>query len=120
MAGTLIAPIVGEGLGNSAYLVDLASTPTLGPLTPARSARCRTRAGRPSGYARCPQHRARRAHRPGSPGGGGARRCHVGTGERAAIAASELERAGYTAVTVLSGGPSEWADATGLALESTA
>jgi len=43
-----------------------------------------------------------------------------GHGERAATAASLLERAGHTAVAVLPGGPPEWADATGLALESTA
>ena len=43
-----------------------------------------------------------------------------GHGERAATAASLLERAGHTAVAVLPGGPPEWADATGLALESSA
>ena len=43
-----------------------------------------------------------------------------GHGERAATAASLLERAGHTAVAVLPGGPPEWADATGRALESTA
>jgi hydroxyacylglutathione hydrolase len=43
-----------------------------------------------------------------------------GHGERAVTAASLLERAGHTAVAVLPGGPPEWADATGLALESTA
>jgi hydroxyacylglutathione hydrolase len=43
-----------------------------------------------------------------------------GHGERAATAASVLERAGHTAVAVLPGGPPEWADATGRALESTA
>ena len=43
-----------------------------------------------------------------------------GHGERAATAASMLERAGHTAVAVLPGGPPDWADATGLALESTA
>jgi len=43
-----------------------------------------------------------------------------GHGERAATAASVLERAGHTAVTVLPGGPPEWAAATGLALESGA
>ena len=40
-----------------------------------------------------------------------------GHGERAATAASVLERAGHTAVAVLPGGPQGWADATGLALE---
>jgi hydroxyacylglutathione hydrolase len=40
-----------------------------------------------------------------------------GHGERAATAASVLERAGHTGVAVLPGGPPEWADATGLALE---
>jgi hydroxyacylglutathione hydrolase len=39
-----------------------------------------------------------------------------GHGERAATAASVLERAGHTAVAVLPGGPPDWADATGLAL----
>jgi hydroxyacylglutathione hydrolase len=43
-----------------------------------------------------------------------------GHGERATTAASVLERAGHTAVAVLTGGPPDWADATGLALESTA
>jgi len=43
-----------------------------------------------------------------------------GHGERAATAASLLERGGHTAVAVLTGGPPDWADATGLALESTA
>ena len=43
-----------------------------------------------------------------------------GHGERAVTAASLLERAGHGAVAVLTGGPPEWADATGLALESTA
>jgi hydroxyacylglutathione hydrolase len=38
-------------------------------------------------------------------------------GERAATAASMLERAGHTAVAVLPGGPPDWADATGLTLE---
>jgi rhodanese-related sulfurtransferase/glyoxylase-like metal-dependent hydrolase (beta-lactamase superfamily II) len=40
-----------------------------------------------------------------------------GHGERAASAASLLERVGHTAVAVLAGGPPDWADATGLALE---
>jgi hydroxyacylglutathione hydrolase len=39
-----------------------------------------------------------------------------GHGERAATAASVLERAGHTAVAVLTGGPPDWADATGQAL----
>ena len=43
-----------------------------------------------------------------------------GHGERAATAASVLERAGHTAVAILPGGPPDWADTTGLALESTA
>jgi rhodanese-related sulfurtransferase/glyoxylase-like metal-dependent hydrolase (beta-lactamase superfamily II) len=43
-----------------------------------------------------------------------------GHGERAATAASVLERAGHTAVAVLPGGPPDWADATGRTLESTA
>jgi rhodanese-related sulfurtransferase len=43
-----------------------------------------------------------------------------GHGERAATAASVLERAGHTAVAVLTGGPPDWADATGLALETSA
>jgi hydroxyacylglutathione hydrolase len=43
-----------------------------------------------------------------------------GHGERAATAASVLERAGHTAVAVLPGGPPEWADATGRALERSA
>jgi hydroxyacylglutathione hydrolase len=40
-----------------------------------------------------------------------------GHGERAATAASLLERAGHTAVAVLAGGPPDWAEATGLVLE---
>ena len=40
-----------------------------------------------------------------------------GHGERAASAASVLERAGHTAVAILPGGPGDWADATGLVLE---
>jgi len=40
-----------------------------------------------------------------------------GHGERAATAASVLERAGHTAVAILPGGPGDWADATGLVLE---
>ncbi len=43
-----------------------------------------------------------------------------GHGERAATAASVLERAGHTAVAVLAGGPPDWAYATGLVLESNA
>jgi hydroxyacylglutathione hydrolase len=43
-----------------------------------------------------------------------------GHGERAATAASVLERAGHPAVAVLPGGPADWAGATGRALESTA
>jgi hydroxyacylglutathione hydrolase len=43
-----------------------------------------------------------------------------GHGERAATAASVLERAGHTRVAVLPGGPPDWADATGQALESNA
>jgi rhodanese-related sulfurtransferase len=43
-----------------------------------------------------------------------------GHGERAATAASVLERAGHTAVAVLAGGPPEWTHATGLALERKA
>ena len=41
-----------------------------------------------------------------------------GHGERAATAASVLERAGHTAVAVLPGGPADWADATGQRLEA--
>jgi len=43
-----------------------------------------------------------------------------GHGERAATAASVLERAGHTAVAVLAGGPPDWSDATGRMLEVTA
>jgi hydroxyacylglutathione hydrolase len=43
-----------------------------------------------------------------------------GHGERATTAASVLERAGHTGVAVLPGGPSDWAEATGLTLASTA
>ena len=43
-----------------------------------------------------------------------------GHGERAATAASILERAGHAAVAVLAGGPAEWAHVTGLRLESNA
>jgi hydroxyacylglutathione hydrolase len=43
-----------------------------------------------------------------------------GHGERAATAASALERAGHTAVAVLPGGPPDWSHATGLALETNA
>jgi rhodanese-related sulfurtransferase len=43
-----------------------------------------------------------------------------GHGERAATAASVLERAGHTAAAVLTGGPPDWADATGLTLERSA
>ena len=43
-----------------------------------------------------------------------------GHGERAATAASLLERAGHTAVAVLPGGPPDWARATGRRLEATA
>jgi hydroxyacylglutathione hydrolase len=43
-----------------------------------------------------------------------------GHGERAATAASVLERAGHTAVAILAGGPLDWSDATGVALESNA
>jgi hydroxyacylglutathione hydrolase len=43
-----------------------------------------------------------------------------GHGERAATAASVLERAGHTGVAVLAGGPPDWSDATGVALESIA
>ena len=43
-----------------------------------------------------------------------------GYGERAATAASVLERAGHTAVAVLVGGPPDWSHATGLALETNA
>jgi len=43
-----------------------------------------------------------------------------GHGERAATAASVLERAGHAQVAVLPGGPPDWADATGRMLEVTA
>ena len=36
-----------------------------------------------------------------------------GHGERAATAASVLERAGHAAVAILTGGPPEWSAATG-------
>ena len=40
-----------------------------------------------------------------------------GHGERAATAASVLEQAGHHSVAVLAGGPPDWSDATGQALE---
>jgi hydroxyacylglutathione hydrolase len=43
-----------------------------------------------------------------------------GHGERAATAASLLERAGHTGVAVLPGGPPDWAQTTGRRLEATA
>jgi len=43
-----------------------------------------------------------------------------GHGERAATAASVLERAGHAGVAVLAGGPPDWAGATGRALEVNA
>ena len=41
-----------------------------------------------------------------------------GHGERAATAASVLERAGHVGVAILQGGPADWADATGRRLET--
>ena len=43
-----------------------------------------------------------------------------GHGERATTAASVLERAGHTAVAVLTGGPPDWAEATGRSLDIVA
>jgi hydroxyacylglutathione hydrolase len=43
-----------------------------------------------------------------------------GHGERAATAASVLERAGHAGVAVLTGGPPDWSKATGMALETGA
>jgi hydroxyacylglutathione hydrolase len=43
-----------------------------------------------------------------------------GHGERAATAASVLERAGHSGVAILNGGPADWAQATGQALEAGA
>ena len=43
-----------------------------------------------------------------------------GHGERAATAASVLERAGHAGVAILTGGPPEWSAATGVALDSDA
>ena len=43
-----------------------------------------------------------------------------GHGERAATAASVLERAGHTRVAVLTGGPPDWSASTGVALERDA
>ena len=43
-----------------------------------------------------------------------------GHGERAATAASVLERAGHVGVAILQGGPADWADATGRRLETAA
>jgi len=42
---------------------------------------------------------------------------HCGHGDRASTAASLLERAGRTDVTVMIGGPEDWSKATGRALE---
>ena len=43
-----------------------------------------------------------------------------GHGERAATAASVLERAGHDEVAILTGVPPEWSAATGVALDSDA
>jgi glyoxylase-like metal-dependent hydrolase (beta-lactamase superfamily II) len=43
-----------------------------------------------------------------------------GHGERAATAASVLERAGHAEVAVLTGGPADWSETTGMALETSA
>jgi len=43
-----------------------------------------------------------------------------GHGERAATAASVLERAGHDGVAILTGGPPEWSAAIGVALDSDA
>ena len=43
-----------------------------------------------------------------------------GHGERAATAASVLERMGHAGVAVLPGGPPDWSAATGMPLESSA
>ncbi len=43
---------------------------------------------------------------------------HCGHGDRASTAASVLERAGRTDVTVLIGGPEDWSRATGRPLEA--
>ena len=88
MTGTLIVPIVDEGLGNSAYLVPGARNIELGSL-PGRAPAV---TGRPA-VLMC------------------------GHGERATTAASVLERAGHPAVAVLTGGPPDWAEATGGRLE---
>jgi glyoxylase-like metal-dependent hydrolase (beta-lactamase superfamily II) len=42
-----------------------------------------------------------------------------GHGERAMTGASLLEAAGHQGLTVLTGGPSDWSDATGIALQTT-
>ena len=43
-----------------------------------------------------------------------------GHGERAATAASLLERAGHTEIAILPGGPPDWSHVTGLPLEAGA
>jgi rhodanese-related sulfurtransferase len=43
-----------------------------------------------------------------------------GHGERAATAASVLERARHAGVAVLTGGPADWSAATGVTLETSA
>jgi hydroxyacylglutathione hydrolase len=94
VTATVVVSVVDEGLGNSAYLVDLGDGRALAVDVPRDLRAVRAAAAR---------HGLRATF-----------------GERAATAASVLERAGHTGAAVLTGGPPDWADATGLVLESTA
>jgi rhodanese-related sulfurtransferase len=141
VAGTPIVPVADEGLGNSAYLVDLGGGRALAIDVP-RDLRAVRAAARQHGLkvafaadthlhadflsgARGPGARAPgrgRAALTGQAAGVAGRPVVTmcGHGERAATAASVLERAGHTGVAVLTGGPPDWSAATGVTLETDA
>ena len=99
MAEVFVVPVLDRGLGNQAYLVDMGEGRALA-VDPSLDLRAldveADRRGLWVAVAAC------------------------GHGERAASAASMLERAGRHDISVLTAGPSDWAETTGRTLDMDA
>ncbi|MGZ6833565.1 MAG: hypothetical protein ACXVGN_10445 [Mycobacteriaceae bacterium] len=114
MAGVNVIPLVDEGLGNSAYLVDLTDGRALA-VDASRDLRglraAAERRGLTLAYAADTHLHADFLT--------GAVAFAASDGSRVMGAASLLTRAGYRDVTVLEGGPQDWTGWTGRSLEVT-
>ena len=110
VAGPLIVPLVDEAAG---YPVAVTPLVQPGAVDPTRVIDVRQASEHAAGHLPCARPVKLGALARAADGDHGPVAVMCGHGERAATAASVLERLGQREVTIVAGGPADWARATG-------